>query len=429
MTRRTWLMLVFTAAVWGSSYMFIKVALDDFSEGAIVCLRTALGAALLLSFAAHRGVLADLRGRVKWMAIIACVQVIGPFLLITYGETRISSSLTAILISVVPIFTALLALRFDDAERSHGWALVGIGIGIVGVALLFGLDLSGSGDELIGGAMMLTAALGYAISWMRVKHKLAGAAPEAVAGGTMVVAAIATAPLLLAAPPSGAPGFDSIASMLALGAGGTGVAFVLYYTLIADVGPARASMGGYVAPGFSIVYGVVLLGESLTLAAVAGLVLILAGSWLGAQGRLPRFLRRSAPSRAPPPEATLPVRTRPLLRRVDERQALERGAKQPRDEPQPGVFGAQVEQPLLGLAAEVDGRRHLVGAHRDELGRLERAVGRLLDELGVRLVRGVGAARVGRLLLVDQELDRAGRVREVVLPVDDAERARAAREY
>jgi drug/metabolite transporter (DMT)-like permease len=300
-------MLVATAAVWGSSYMFIKVALDDFSEGAIVCLRTALGAGLLLSFAAHRGVLADLRGRVRWMAIIACVQVIGPSLLITYGENRVSSSLTAILISSVPIFTAVLALRFDHAERSHGWALVGIVVGIVGVAMLFGLDLSGSGNELVGGGMMLAAALGYAISWMLVKHKLSGAAPEAVAGGTMLVAALATAPLLAISPPTSAPSFDAVASLLALGAGGTGIAFVLYYTLIADVGPARASMVGYVAPAFSIVYGVAVLGEHLTPAAIGGLLLILAGSWLGGQGRLPRFLSRSGPSRS---SAPAPARAR-----------------------------------------------------------------------------------------------------------------------
>jgi drug/metabolite transporter (DMT)-like permease len=301
MTRRSWLMLVATAAVWGSSYMFIKVALDDFSEGAIVCLRTALGAALLLAFAARRGVLGHIRPRVRWMLVIAFVQVVVPFLLITYGENHISSSLTAILISSVPIYTALLALRFDHAERSQGWALVGIVIGIVGVVMLFGVDLSGSAAELTGGAMMLGAALCYAISWLLVKHKMAGAAPEAVAGGTMLVAAVVTLPLLIAAPPVAAPGLDSVASMLALGAGGTGVAFVLYYTLIAEVGPARASMVGYVAPGFSIVYGVVLLGESLTAAAVAGLALILAGSWLGAQGRLPRFVSRSEPSRSSAP--------------------------------------------------------------------------------------------------------------------------------
>jgi drug/metabolite transporter (DMT)-like permease len=305
-------MLVATAAVWGSSYLFIKVALEDFSEGAIVCIRTALGAALLLAFAARRGVLAHIRGRVRWIVVIAFVQVVGPFLLITYGENHVSSSLTAILISSVPIFTALLALGFDPAERSRGWALVGIVVGIVGVTMLFGVDLSGSADELAGGGMMLAAALGYAISWMLVKHKLSGAAPEAVAGATMVVAALATAPLLAASPPHGTPALDAVGSLLALGAGGTGVAFVLYYTLIADVGPARASMVGYVAPAFSIVYGVVLLGERLTVAAIGGLLLILAGSWLGAQGRLPgrgrdRGLSRSEPSRS---SAPAPARAR-----------------------------------------------------------------------------------------------------------------------
>src|SRR5215218_643857 len=220
MTRRNWLILAATAALWGASYMFIKVALEDFSEGAIVCIRTALGAALLLSIAARRRLLGDVRGRARWVTIIALIQVVGPFLLITYGENHVSSSLTAILISSVPIFTALLALRFDHAERSQGWALVGIVVGIVGVAMLFGLDLSGSADQLAGGAMMLAAALGYAISWMLVKHKLSGAAPEAVAGGTMLVAAVVAAPLLVAAPPVETPGLDAVASLVALGAGG-----------------------------------------------------------------------------------------------------------------------------------------------------------------------------------------------------------------
>jgi drug/metabolite transporter (DMT)-like permease len=305
MTRRAWTMLIATAALWGSSYMFIKVALDDVSEGAIVCIRTALGAALLLSIAAHRRVLAVLRERLRWVTVIAFLQVVGPFLLITYGENHVSSSLTAILISSVPIFTALLATRFDHAERSQGWALVGVAIGIVGVVLLFGVDLSGDTDELIGGGMMLLAALGYAISWMLVKHKLTGAAPEAVAGGTMVIAALATLPLLVAAPPDSSIGLDAVGSLLALGLGGTGLAFVLYYTLIAEVGPRRASMLGYVAPAFSIVYGVVLLGETLSAGALAGLALILAGSWLGAEGRLPwrprRAVSRSEPSRSSAP--------------------------------------------------------------------------------------------------------------------------------
>lgn len=294
-------MLVGTAALWGASYMFIKVALEDFSEGAIVCIRTILGAALLLGIASRTTGLAGLMAHRRWIAIIGLLQVVGPFLLITYGENHISSSLTAILISTVPIFTALLALRFDQAERSHGWALVGIVVGMTGVALLFGVDLSGETNELLGGGMMILAALGYAISWMLVKHKLAGASPVGVAGGTMLVAAVVTAPLLAAAPPTEAPALDAALSLAALGAGGTGAAFVLYHALIHEIGPGRASMVGYIAPAFSIFYGVVLLGEEITLGMIAGLALILVGSWLGVQGRLPGWLSRTAPSRSSEP--------------------------------------------------------------------------------------------------------------------------------
>jgi drug/metabolite transporter (DMT)-like permease len=292
MTRRTWLMVLATAAVWGSSYMFIKLALDDFSPGGVVVIRTALGAAMLLSIAHARGALGALRGRLRWIVVLALLQVAVPFLLISYGERHISSSLTAILISVVPIYTALLAMRFDDAERARGWGLIGIVTGIAGVVLLFGVDLSGDTDELLGGGMMLLAALCYAISWMLAKHKAAGIPPVATSGAVMLVATVVTSPVLAATAPHHAPSLKSIAALLALGAGGTGIAFILYYTLIAEVGPGRASIVGYVAPAFSVLYGVTLLGESLTVGSIAGLALILAGSWLGAEGRPPQWLIR-----------------------------------------------------------------------------------------------------------------------------------------
>jgi drug/metabolite transporter (DMT)-like permease len=128
-----------------------------------------------------------------------------------------------------------------------------------------------------------------------------------MSGAIMLVATIVTSPVLAATAPSHAPSLKSVAALLALGAGGTGVAFILYYTLIAEVGPGRASIVGYVAPAFSVVYGVTLLGETLTAGSIAGLTLILAGSWLGAEGRPPQWLRRSAPSRSSAPE---PVRAR-----------------------------------------------------------------------------------------------------------------------
>jgi drug/metabolite transporter (DMT)-like permease len=168
------------------------------------------------------------------------------------------------------------------------------------VALLFGVDLSGSADELIGGAMIVVAALSYAAAWMLAKHKLAGAPPVGLTATTMSVATIVTLPLLALDPPTAAPGIDTFAAMVALGAGGTGLAFVLYNMVIADVGPARASVVAYLAPAFSVVYGVAVLDETITIGSLAGLALILAGSWLAAQGRLPRWAarRRGSPAAA-----------------------------------------------------------------------------------------------------------------------------------
>jgi drug/metabolite transporter (DMT)-like permease len=300
MTRRTWLMMGATAAVWGASYMFIKLALDDFSEGAIVCIRTALGAVVLLSLAARWDALAPLRGRWRWIVPIALIQVTAPFLLITFGENHIDSQLAGILVSSAPIFTALLTLAFVHAERMQGWGAVGIVIGMLGVILLFGLDLSGSGDQVLGGVMILLASFGYGVGAMLIKHKLQGVPPVGVAGANMAVAALVTLPLALAALPDHAPSFKAAGGLVLLGVAGTGMAFLWFYTLIAEIGPARASIIAYIAPGFSVVYGVVLMEEPFSAGAVAGLALILAGSWLAVQSRLPAWAvrRRSAPAAA-----------------------------------------------------------------------------------------------------------------------------------
>src|SRR4029450_12340541 len=224
---------------------------------------------------------------------IGLVQVVVPFLLITFGENHVDSQLTGILVSAAPIFTAVLALGFDHDERSQGWAAIGIVVGMLGIVLLFGLDLSGSGDQVVGGLMILLASLCYAIGGLLQKHKLSGAPPVGIAGVQMVVAALVTLPLCLADLPDHAPSFEAVGSLVLLGAGGTGLAFLWFYTLISQVGPARASSISYIAPGFGVAYGVILLGEAFSVAAVGGLALILAGSWLAA--------RRGPAARAAPP--------------------------------------------------------------------------------------------------------------------------------
>ncbi len=309
MTRRTWTMMGGTAAVWGASYMLIKLALDDFSEGAIVCIRTALGAAVLLTLAAHWDALAPLRGCWRWLGPIALIQVTAPFLLITFGENHVNSQLAGILVSGAPIFTALLTLVFVHAERLRGWGVVGIVIGMLGVILLFGLDLSGSSEQILGGLMILLASLGYAVGAMLIKHKLPGVPPVAVAGGNMAIAAVVTLPLALTSLPDHAPSFKAAGGLVLLGVAGTGIAFLWFYTLLTDIGPARASIIAYISPGFSVVYGVVLLGEPFSLGVVAGLALILAGSWLAVQARPPAWaVRRRAAPPAPAP-APAPAET------------------------------------------------------------------------------------------------------------------------
>jgi drug/metabolite transporter (DMT)-like permease len=300
--------MAFTAALWGASYMFIKVALDDgLSEGFIVCLRTILGALVLVPLALRAGALPMILARGRWLLALALAQVILPFGLITFGENHIPSALAGILVASAPLFVALLATRVDHDERSEGWGLVGVLLGMAGVVLLFAGDLSADSSALVGGLMILGAALSYAVAGFIVKRGFTGVPPVGVAASTMVVSAIAWLPVALLSLPGHVPALDASASMVALGAGGTGLAFLFYYNSIAEVGPARAAVVAYIAPAFAVLYGVLLLGENLGVATIGGLVLILAGSWLAGQGELPRWLNRSAPSRS---SAPAPARVR-----------------------------------------------------------------------------------------------------------------------
>jgi drug/metabolite transporter (DMT)-like permease len=275
------------AAFWGGSYLFIKIALDDLSPAMIVFLRTALAAAVLLPFASSRGGLAGIGERLGAIAVLAALQVAGPFLLISFGEQEISSSLTGILVSAAPIFTVLLAVFIDQEERLHGIALAGVAAGIAGVVLLLGIDAGGGTAALVGGLMVVLASLGYALGSFFIKHRFAGLAPTGIGAAAMALSAVMTAPVALATAPGSAPGLDTVGAILALGVIGTGVSFGIFYTLLAEIGPSRASLVAYVAPGFAVVYGVTLLGEPFTLATLGGIALILGGSWLAAEGRLP----------------------------------------------------------------------------------------------------------------------------------------------
>jgi drug/metabolite transporter (DMT)-like permease len=300
MSRRSVLLLLTLSALWGASYLFIKVALEDvFTAWSIVSIRTALAALVLLPLAWKLGVLGSIRGRLGPIVVLSLVQVAGPLTLIGLGEEHIASSLTGILVASAPIFTFLLAFALRGEQRDSPAALAGVAIGILGVGMLLGVDAGGGAGAIAGGLMVILAAFGYAVAAWYLKRNLSGVEPVATVAGTQAVAALVTLPLGLTHIPDAAPSLEAVASLVTLGVFCTGIAFVIFHTLVRTDGPSRASLVGYIAPVFSIFYGVTLLDESFTAWTAAGLVLILGGSWLAAGGQLPARRRDVAAAGQP----------------------------------------------------------------------------------------------------------------------------------
>jgi drug/metabolite transporter (DMT)-like permease len=286
---RAWAAFAAVSVLWGIPYLFIKVAVEDgISPAFLSWARLVLGGTVLLVLAWRAGTLGSLAGRGRWILLFAVVEISLPFPLIAAGEQHVSSSLAAILIAAVPLFVALLALRFDPAERVGGMRLVGLVVGLGGVVALVGIDVAGERDELVGALGILLAALGYAAGPMILKSKLADLDPRATMGASLAAAALVlTVPAALSAP-GDAPSGDALLSIGVLGLLCTAAAFVLWSVLITEAGPARAAVITYVAPVVAVGLGVAVLDESVGLGAAVGLLLILSGSWLATGGRLRR---------------------------------------------------------------------------------------------------------------------------------------------
>jgi drug/metabolite transporter (DMT)-like permease len=314
MTAKAWVAFAAVSTLWGMPYLFIKVAVEDGVPPAFLAwVRVVLGAAVLLGLAWRAGTLASLRGRWRWVAVFGVVEICFPFPLIAAGEQHVSSSLAAIIVAAAPLFVALLALRFDAEERATGTRLAGLLLGLAGVVALMGIDVAGRTAELLGALAILFSAFCYAVGPMVLKRKFADIDPRASMGGALAVAAVVLLPAVAIDPPAAVPSFDAIVALVVLGLFCTAAAFVFYGALVAEAGPGRALVITYVAPVVAVALGVAVLGESLGAGAVAGLLLILAGSWLSTDGRLPPGLaavvtrrrhRRSRSARGDAPAAS-----------------------------------------------------------------------------------------------------------------------------
>ncbi len=300
MSARHVTLLAALSAVWGGSYLLIKYALDGFSAAAIVSGRSLLASAVLFAVLRARGLsaptLADVRERPKWALVLAVTAVAAPFLLITFGEHVVPSGLTAVLISPASLFVALLAPFILPAERIDRRQGAGMLLGLLGVVLVVGVESVHTLGQLLGALAMIGAAFFYALSNFVVKGRYGALAAVQTSWISVTVAGVLTLPVAVATTPGHTPTLGAVASLVALGVVGTALAFVIYYELINGIGPARAALVSYLAPGVALFYGAVFRGESITAAAVGGLVLILAGVAIASRPR-----RAVAPLAAPAP--------------------------------------------------------------------------------------------------------------------------------
>jgi drug/metabolite transporter (DMT)-like permease len=218
--------------------------------------------------------------------VIAALEAALPFSLISYGEQFVSSSLTGLLIASVPLFVMLLALGIDASERPTPRRVAGIALGLLGVAVVLGLDLGG-GSPLLGAALVLGAACSYGLAGLLIKRWFTGRHPLLAPTTTVTIAAIAMAPL--AAVAGGRPHPTAIADLALLGLGFlcTAAAFVAYFALITEAGAGRAAIVTYLNPLIAVALGAAILHERLTISTLLGAALILGGSALANLGGSP----------------------------------------------------------------------------------------------------------------------------------------------
>jgi drug/metabolite transporter (DMT)-like permease len=283
-------MLVALAAIWGSSFMFIKVAVEEMAPAEVVFGRVLVGAVTLVAaipfVLGWRRTLVDLR-RFAWpLLVLAVVNVCVPFWLLAWSEKRLDSGLAGVLQASMPLFTALLALRFSRVERVTGARLVGVMVGFVGVVLLVGAQPSG--DVLSALAVLLTAFC-YAVSVLYAGSRLGEAPPIVTSLGSLAIATLLSLPFGVAQLPDQVPSWKAIGSLVALGALGLSVAYLLYFAIISGAGASYAALVTYLVPALALAYGAIFLDEAITISALGGLALILAGVALGTGTmRLPR---------------------------------------------------------------------------------------------------------------------------------------------
>lgn len=280
MTRRGWLLFGAMCVIWGIPYLLIRVAVRDVAPGTLVFARTAIGGLILLPLALRRGGFAPVFRRWRPLVAFTVIELAIPWLLLSDAEQKLSSSLSGLLIAAVPLVGVVVARLLHADDKVDLARLAGLLLGLVGVAMLVGLDL---GQIQVGALVEVgVVVIGYAVAPVIMVRRLADLPSIPVVSASLLLAAAGYLPYALLRPPHSLPG-QAIGSILILGTVCTALAFVVFFALISDIGPARATVITYVNPAVAVLFGVTLLDERFTLGMAVGFPLILAGSVLAAR--------------------------------------------------------------------------------------------------------------------------------------------------
>jgi drug/metabolite transporter (DMT)-like permease len=271
--------------IWGIPYFLIRIAVSEISPAMLVLARTGIGALILMPIVLARGGLRGI-GR-KWIPLLAfaVAEVAGPWFFLFSAEQRISSALAGLLISCVPLVAILIAPLFGHRERMGAWGIFGLAIGLVGVAAIVGLDFHASDTTAL--LEMALVAVGYAFGPAILQRWLTGVPSVSVIGISLAVCAVAYAPLAAMQWPRVVPSAGVFASAGVLAVVCTAAAFLLFFALIEEIGPVRATVITYVNPAVAALAGVAVLHETFTPGMGIGFILVLAGSVLATRRRAP----------------------------------------------------------------------------------------------------------------------------------------------
>jgi drug/metabolite transporter (DMT)-like permease len=284
MTRRAWTLFAAMAVIWGIPYLFIKIAVVELSPVTVAGWRTVIAAVILLPLAARRGALRPALRAWPYVVAFGLLEMALPWVLLGHAETRVPSGFAGLMLAAVPIVGTVVSWLLGDKHALSRVRLVGLGVGVVGVAALVGLDLSGGTIDPLSVLELLVVAVCYAVAPAMAVRKLAQVPSMGVVSVSLAVVALLYLPVTVFSVHDGLPSAKVVGSVLVLALVCTALAFVLFFDLIAEAGPVRATVITFVNPAVAVALGIVVLSEPLTVGTLVGFPLVLLGSYWATRG-------------------------------------------------------------------------------------------------------------------------------------------------